>query len=418
MQDISFNGLLLVTVVAFGAPFVLGLFPKLRLPSVVLEIVAGIIIGPSVLGWVTVDAPIQVLSLIGLAFLLFLAGLEIEFDHLRGRVLKLAFGGWVVSFGIAVVAGFVLKGVGLVDSPVLVAIILAATSLGVIVPVLKDAGEISSQFGQLVVAAGTIADFGGIILLSLFFSGKGGVGSTLVLLGGLAAVGLAVFYAARGFEHSTRVTRNLERLMDTTAQIRVRGAIVMLIGFVALAESLGLEAILGAFAAGAILTLIDQDNYATHPFFRRKLEAIGFGVFIPVFFVASGIRFDLNALLDKPSNLAMVPIFLAALFLVRGLPALLYRSTIGARRTAVAALLQSTSLPFIVAATAIGRELGLLDGAQSAALIAAGLLSVLLFPVTGLALLSGNPETETETESRLLPRGIASGPLDEMSPAM
>src|SRR4051794_3438474 len=182
MTDLHFGGLLIVVAVAFAAPFLLGLVPRLRLPSVVVEIVAGIVIGPAVLGWVEVDEPIEVLSLIGLALLLFLAGLEIEFGELRGRVLKLAFGGWVLSFGIAVVAGLVLQGAGLVDSPVLIAIILAATSLGIIVPVLKDAGEIASPFGQLVVAAGTIADFGGIILLSLFFSGQGGVGSTVILL--------------------------------------------------------------------------------------------------------------------------------------------------------------------------------------------------------------------------------------------
>ena len=146
---------------------------------------------------------------------------------------------------------------------------------------------------------------------------------------------------------------------------------------------------------GATRTVVDRDAFMTHPQFRAKLEAVGFGVFIPVFFIASGIRFDLNALLDHPSNLVKVPIFLAALFLVRGLPALLYRGFVGGRRTAVAAFLQSTSLPFIVAATAIGQELGLLDGAQSAALIAAGLLSVLIFPVPGLALLH-EPEPQGE----------------------
>src|SRR3954452_4748312 len=400
MTDLHFGGLLLVVAVAFAAPFLLGLAPRLRLPSVVVEIVAGIVIGPSVLGWVHVDEPLAVLSLIGLVLLLFLAGLEIEFEHLRGRVLKLAFGGWIVSFAIAIAAGLVLKAAGLVDSPLLVAIILAATSLGIIIPVLKDAGEISTTFGQLVVAAGTIAEFcgiillspfffGGIILLSLFFSGEGGVGSTVVLLVSLSAIGAAVLFAVRGAERSKAVMRDLLRLQDTTAQIRVRGAWLLMIGFVALAEAFGLEAILGAFAAGAILTLVDRDAFMTPPQFRAKLDAVGFGVFIPVFFVASGIRFDLNALLDHPSNLVKVPIFLAALFLVRGLPALLYRGFVGARRTAVAAVLQSTSLPFIVAATTIGQELGLLDGAQSAALIAAGLLSVLIFPVTGLALLSG-----------------------------
>src|SRR4051794_12907115 len=176
MTDLHFGGLLLVVTVAFAAPFLLGLAPRLRLPSVVVEIVAGIVIGPSVLGWVHVDEPIAVLSLIGLALLLFLAGLEIEFEHLRGRVLKLAFGGWAASFAIAVVAGLILKGAGLVDSPLLVAIILAATSLGIIIPVLKDAGEIASPFGQLVVAAGTIADFCGGIPPSLFFFRRGGGG--------------------------------------------------------------------------------------------------------------------------------------------------------------------------------------------------------------------------------------------------
>jgi Kef-type K+ transport system membrane component KefB len=182
---------------------------------------------------------------------------------------------------------------------------------------------------------------------------------------------------------------DLRRLQDTTAQIRVRGAVVLMLAFVALAEAFGLEVILGAFAAGAILTLVDRDEQMTHPEFRRKLDAIGFGVFIPVFFVASGIRFDLDALLEDPANLAMVPVFLAALALVRGLPALAYRSFVGGRRTGVAALFQATSLPFIVAATAIGLELGLLDGAQSSALIAAGLLSVLLFPLAGLTVLTG-----------------------------
>src|SRR4051794_7801669 len=200
MQDLTFGPLLLVVAVGFVCPFVLGLAPRLRLPSVVLEIVAGIVIGPSVLGWVSVDEPIEVLALIGLALLLFLAGLEIEFGELRGRVLKLAFGGWVVSFGIAIAAGFALQGVGLVDSPVLVAIILAATSLGIIVPVLKDAGEIATPFGQLVVAAGTIADFGGIILLSLFFSGEGGPGATVVLLAGLFGVAAAGLLAVQGGE--------------------------------------------------------------------------------------------------------------------------------------------------------------------------------------------------------------------------
>ena len=385
----EFGGLLIVVAVAFAAPFLLGLFPRLRLPSVVLEIVAGIVIGPAVLGLVELDATIEVVALLGLAFLLFLAGLEIEFDKLRGQTLRLPALGFALSFVLAVGVALALQAGGSIDAPLLVAITLCATSLGVIIPVLKDADEVSTTFGQLVVAAGSIADFGAIILLSLFFSGEGGVGSTVLLIGALLVLAAAVFVAARSAERSKSVRADLQRLQDTTAQIRVRGAMVLLVASAAVAERLGLEVILGTFIAGAVLTLVDRDEMMTHPELRRKLEAIGFGVFIPVFFVTTGVRFDLDALLADVANLAMVPVFLAALVVVRGLPALVYRSAIGGRRTAVAALLQATSLPFIVTATTIGVERDLVSSAESAALIAAGLFSVLLFPLGGVLLLRG-----------------------------
>jgi Kef-type K+ transport system membrane component KefB len=391
----AFDGLLIVVAVAFVAPLLLGLFPRVRLPSVVLEIVAGILIGPSVLGIVELDESISVVAVIGLAFLLFLAGLEIQFDRLRGQVLRLTLIGFAVSFAIAVLAALLLKAVGLIETPLLVAIILCATSLGVLIPVLKDAGEISSTFGQLIVAAGTIADFGAVILLSVFFSGEGGVGSTLLLIGGLVVLAVAVFLGVRGAERSRKIREDLLRLQDTTAQIRVRGAIVLLVGFAAIAEGLGLETILGAFMAGAILSLLDRDEQMTHPEFRTKLEAVGFGIFIPVFFVASGVSYDLNALVASTSNVIMVPIFLAALVAARGLPALVYRGLLDGRRTAIAGLMQATSLPFIVAATAIGEELGLVSPAEGAALVGAGLLSVLLFPAIGLSLLTRGQKPAT-----------------------
>jgi len=384
---LAFTNLLVVTAIAFAAPLLLGLLPRVQLPAVVLEIVAGIVVGPSVLGIVEVDEAVQVVALLGLAFVLFLAGLEIEFEKLRGAVLRITLLGFALSFAIALVVSLGLEAGGLVDTPLLVAIILCATSLGVLVPVLKDSGEISSTFGQLIIAAASIADFGAIILLTIFFSGEGGTGSTLLLLGALFVLAAAVLAVVRGAEHSMRIRADLLRLQDTTAQIRVRAAIVLLVGFAALAETLGLEAILGAFIAGAIVSLADRDEVMTHPDFRRKLEAVGFGFFIPAFFVTSGVRFDLEALTASVSSLLMVPIFVLALLAARGLPAVLYRSVLDARHTAIAGLMQATSLPFIVAATAIGGELDLIDAAGSAALIGAGLLSVVLFPLGGLLLL-------------------------------
>lgn len=416
MGEIDVSGLLIVAAVAFSAPLVLGLAPAVRVPAVVLELVAGIAIGPSGLGWVDLDQPVQVMAAIGLAFLLFLAGIEIDFDQLRGRRLGLASLGFGLSFAIAVVVSLGLRSVGLIEAPLLVAIILVATSLGVVVPVLKDAGRAATALGQLVIAAASIADFGAVILLSLFFSREAtGVGAKVILLGGFVLVAVVLVLVLSGVERVHRVSEVLLRLQDTTAQIRVRGAFLLLVGFVALAVAFGLEVILGAFLAGAVLTLVDRDQAMTHPELRTKLEAAGFGVFIPVFFVASGIAFDLDALFASSSTLALVPLFLLALLIVRGLPALAYRSTLGERETVVAGLLQATSLPFIVAASMIGMELGKLDQATGAALVAAGLLSVLVFPLAALTVVrrDGNGRAGTD---RVTAHGLAAlGSIDRSS---
>jgi Kef-type K+ transport system membrane component KefB len=397
MPELSLAGVVVVAAVAFLVPLLLGLFPRLRLPSVVLEIVVGIVLGPSVLGWVHVDLPLQVLSLLGLAFLLFLAGLEIDVHQLRGKLLGLVAAGFAASLAIGLAVAGGLAAVGLVEDPLLVAIILTATSLGVVIPVLKDAGQVETGFGQLVIAAASIADFGAVILLSLFFSREAsGPGAQLLLIGGLvllaAAVGVGLARAGRWM----RLSEDLGRLQDSSAQIRVRGAVLLLAGLVLVAQRLGLETILGAFLAGALLRLVDRDEMMTHPKFRVKLEALGYGFLVPFFFVVSGVRFNLQALTANPANLRLVPLFLVVLLVVRGLPAWLYRSRVGSRRTLVAALLQATSLPFIVAAVQIGMELGKLDQASGAALVAAGLLSVLLFPLAALTILRGVGSTGRE----------------------
>jgi Kef-type K+ transport system membrane component KefB len=388
MPTISFDGLLIVAAAALAAPLALGLFPRIRLPAIVLEIVLGIVIGPQVLGWVSIDTPIQVMSLLGLAFLLLLAGLEVEYERFRGALLRVTALGYAASFGLALLIGLGLHAIGLVKSPLLLGIALSATSLGIVIPVLKDAGQIDTPFGQLVVAGASIAEIATIVLLSLFFSGEaGGIGVKLVLLGLFGLFVVAVGLAVLGAEQSMRISATLLRLQDTTAEIRIRASFLLLALFVVLAERLGLEAILGAFLAGAILKLLDRDQTMTHPQFRQKLEAVGYGVFVPIFFVATGVRFDLNALFDNATNLARVPIFLTALFVARGLPALVYRSLPTRRQTLAAALLQATSLSFLVVAGQIGVELDLLRPPVYAALVAAGLLSVLLFPLTALTLL-------------------------------
>jgi Kef-type K+ transport system membrane component KefB len=386
--DISFTNLLIVAAAAFAAPLALGLVPSVRLPAVVLEIVLGIVLGPSVLDWARVDDAVQLMSLLGLAFLLLLAGLEVEIEQFRGRLLRLTGLGFVASFAIALAYAFALHAAGLVKSPLLIAIIASATSLGIVIAVLKDAGESTSQFGQLVLAGASIADVGTIILLSLFFSEKSsGIGAKLSLLGAFAVLVVAIAFAVLGAERSTRISGALLRLQDTTAQIRVRGAFVLLVGFVVLAEKFGLEAILGAFMAGFVLKLVDRDQAMTHTHFHQKLAEAGFGIFVPFFFVSSGLKFDGGALFAKPSTLALVPLFVGLLVAARALPAILYRPLLDPGHVAAAGLLQATTLGFIVVASQIGMDLGLIAKGTGAAFIAAGLVSVLVFPLSALALL-------------------------------
>lgn len=393
MGAIGFGGLAIVAAAALAAPLALGLFSRIRLPAIVLEIVLGIVIGPQVLGWVSIDTPIQVMSLVGLAFLLLLAGLEVEYERFRGRLLRLTALGYAISFGLALLIGLGLYASGLVKSPLLVAIALSATSVWIVIPALKDAGQVGTSFGQLVVAGASIADIATTVLLSLLFSGEAsGIGVKLVVLGLFVLFVIAVGVGIIGAERSRRISAALLRLQDTTAEIRIRGSFLLLTLFVVLAKRLGLEAILGAFLAGAIVKLVDRDQTMTHPQFRQKLDAVGYGVFVPVFFVATGVGFDLNALFANATNLARVPIFLAALLVARGLPALVYNSLTTHRQTLAAALLQATSLSFLVVAGQIGVQLDLLRPAVYAALVAAGLLSALLFPLTALTLLRAEEE--------------------------
>jgi len=303
-------------------------------------------------------------------------------------VLQLTGLGFVMTVVLAYAIAVALRSAGIVESALLVAICLSATALGVVAPVLKDAGETTTPFGQLIIAAASIADFGTILILSLLFSREEASSSAqLVLMGGFAVLTLAIVAALTVAERSSALSAVLKRLQDSTAQIRIRGAFLLMVGFTALAARLGLELILGAFVAGALLAVLDADYHQTHPKFHEKLEAIGFGVFVPVFFVTSGLRFDVAALFNDSNTIFRVPIFLGALLVARGVPALLYRPLIGQSKAIAAALLQATSLPFIVAATTIGIELQAMNKSNASALVAAGLLSVVIFPMTGLALL-------------------------------
>src|SRR3954454_23308934 len=385
----KFDNLAVGLGVGAAVPLVLAAVPRVPVPGPVLEIVAGIVLGPAVLGVVDPDAAVRLVATIGLAFLLFLAGLEIDIRHFRGARARQAGVGLIASIVLGLIIGTVLHAAGIVESPLLVGVVLIATSLGLIIPILKDAGVSEQPVGQLAIAGASLGEVSAVVLLSLFFSEhSSGLGSKLLLLLLLAVLVALVVVLTTRAGHSMRISWAINRLADTSAQIRIRLSMLLVVGLGAVAMHLGFEAILGAFIAGGILRLVDADAETTHPQFHTKLEGLGYGFLIPVFFVTSGLTFNLSVLFSSVGTVLRIPLFLTALLIVRGLPAIVYRSSITRRRELVAAaLLQATSLPFIVAATTIGLRLGAIRAANAAALVAAGLLSVVIFPAVSLQLL-------------------------------
>jgi Kef-type K+ transport system membrane component KefB len=384
----SYGSLLAVAAIALAAPLLVSLAPKLRIPAVVLEIVLGIVVGPSVLGWVHVDAAVSVLGLIGLSFLLFLGGLELNLSALRGRVAPIL-AAYAVSAALALAGGAVVASIDSDNKVLFIAIVLASTSLGLVVPVLRDAGQTFSSYGQLVLAASSIGEFGAILALALFYSGTGsGFGSQLFLLLGFALLVVVVALSLTRIERSPRFAGALARQGETSAQLGVRVAMFVLAVFVALSSNLGFEAVLGAFVAGALLRATDPEERLTDERLRSKLDGIGYGFLIPAFFVTSGLQFSASALVSEPEAIALVPVLVVLFLVVRAGPALLYRRLCDGGQVAAAGLLQATSLSIPVVAARIGTQLHTIDADTSAAIITAGLLTVVLFPPLALLLLS------------------------------
>jgi Kef-type K+ transport system membrane component KefB len=367
-----------------------GLLPRLPVPGPALEVIAGIVVGPSVLGWVRVDAPVLVLSDLGLGMLLFLAGLEIDLDRLRGPLARLAGSAFVVSAALALLCAFAFGLAGQARQPLLLAIILMSTSAGLLLPLLKDAGEETTEFGQLVMTAAALGEIVPIMLLSLLFSAAARTpGEQLVSLAIFVVLLVLSGIALTRVRRLDRVGRLVNRLADTSAQLRVRASLTLALAFGVLAYRFGFASILGAFAAGLLVRLVELSGQTPHPLFQTKLEGIGFGFLIPIFFIATGVEFQLNALITNPVALAEVPLFLVALLLVRGLPALLYVRYVGKRRAKAAGLLQATTLTFVIVAAQIGLTEGKLTPTAAASLLAAGLLSTVVFPAAARRFLPG-----------------------------
>ena len=385
MITVDTDSFFAIVVVAAVAAVTAAVVPRrFAPPVVVLELVLGIVIGPEVLGLAEMDDFIEFFANLGLGMLFFFAGYEIDFERIKGQPVKLAAAGWLLSVAIAYGIGGALAAAGIVVSYLYTGSAMATTAIGTLIPILRDNGELKTRFGTYLLAAGAAAEFGPILLVTLVLSTTNPAHEAVILLGFVAlAIGLALVsirYAWRGWPA-------LERTFEASSQLAVRVMVVLIFGLVLLAGELGLDVLLGGFVAGMITRLALKGQELA--VFESKLTAVGFGFFVPFFFVTSGIGFDLSAL-GSAGALAKLALFFVLFLVVRGVPALLlYRGVLAARDRLALAFYCATELPLVVAITTIATTEGHMRSSTAAGLVGAAMLSTLIYPFVGMAMRSG-----------------------------
>lgn len=379
----------IVVVAALAAVTVAFLPKRFAPPVVVLELVMGILIGPEVFDFAHTSEFVEFFSNLGLGMLFFFAGYEIDFERIKGAPLKLGVVGWGLSIGLAYGIGGALAAAGVVVSFLYTGSAMATTAIGTLIPILRDSGELKTRFGTYLLAAGAAGEFGPILLVTLVLSTTNPLHEAVILLGFVA---LALALALVSVRYAWRGWPALERTFEASSQLAVRVTVVLIFGLVLLAGSLGLDILLGGFVAGMITRLALRGHELQ--VFESKLTAVGFGFFVPFFFITSGIEFDLAAL-GSAEAIAKLLLFFGLFLVVRGAPAmLLYRGVLAARDRAALAFYSATELPLVVAITTIATEQGHMKTSTAAGLVGAAMLSTLIYPFVGLALRKSAPVSD------------------------
>ncbi|MFH8775548.1 cation:proton antiporter [Streptomyces sp. NPDC017958] len=384
--------LILIMAIAVLAPLLAyGSSRWIPVPLVIFEIVLGIVIGPDVLGWARHDRVIDVLSNLGLAMLIFLAGYEIDFAAVRGAVLNRSIAAWVISLAAGLGIAFALTG-GETTKSFVIGTALTSTALGTVLPILRDSGGLRGRFGTVVLAFGAVGEFGPVIAVALLLGGRRPGVATVVLVAFAAVTAAGAWWALR--PRPPWFSRLVAQTLDSSSQFAVRYVMLLLASMLGLARAFGLDILLGAFAAGVITRLILHAAAPEHSAqVLSRVEAMGFGFLVPLFFIVTGIDFDLDALLHGGRSLVLLPAFLLLFLLVRGLPLYLLAPPDLTRRDSAALLLYgSTCLPLVVAITTIGLTDRSIASGEAAALVGAAMLSVLIFPLLALRIRSGHGE--------------------------
>jgi Kef-type K+ transport system membrane component KefB len=375
------ESLLVVTLVAALTPMIVAALPGPGIPQVVILILAGVLIGPQGLGLAETTG-IQLLANVGLGFLFLLAGYELDPRLLRAHAGRLAIIGWVISAVIAVGAVAALGSVGFLRAFVPIGLALTTTALGTLLPILHDHHMLSGQFGRYVLAAGAVGELFPIVAISLFLTERGEfVAIASILAVGLMAILLTLVPRIIG---PARVRAIIHQGRRATSQATLRWSIVLLLLLLVAAQRFGLDVVLGALLAGMVLRSWTHGIDIDVTPLEGKLDAVGYGFFIPVFFVASGMALDVQSIAENPLRLL---VFFVLLLVVRGLPSLLvYRRALPLRQRAEMTFITATTMPLLIALAAIGLSTGVMIPANAAALVGAGVLSVLVYPLIAIAL--------------------------------
>ncbi|MFB7084816.1 cation:proton antiporter [Streptomyces sp. NPDC056296] len=378
--------LVLILAVAVLAPLLVHVTGRrVRVPLVIFEIALGILIGPQVLDWAHPDEVVDTLADLGLSMLIFLAGYEIDFAAVRGDTLRRSLWAWPLSLVLGIAMGFLISG-GEVFEAFVVGTALTSTALGTVLPMLRDRGQLKGRFGTVVSAFGAVGEFGPVVAMALLLSGRRPAESAALLVAFGAITAVAVFWALR--PRPAWFGQLTEQTLHSSAQFAVRFVMLLLACMLGLAEVFGLDVLLGAFAAGVLTRLILHRSVpAVGGEVLGKVEAMGFGFLVPLFYVVTGIEFDLDALFDDPVTLLLVPGFLLLCLLVRGGPVyLLAPKDLSRTDRAALALFASTCLPLVVAITTIGVDQRILGTERAASLVGAAMISVLLLPLLAMRL--------------------------------
>jgi Kef-type K+ transport system membrane component KefB len=382
------NDLVAVALVAALAPLVVALLPGPRIPQVVIFLVGGVLIGPHVLG-LAETSNIQLLANIGLGFLFLLAGYELDPLLLRQRPGELAIIGWVISTVIAVGVTAGLAAAGYIKDYIPVGLALTTTALGTLLPILRDNDMLAGRLGEYVFAAGAVGELFPILIIAVFLTQRG----HFIALASVAVVGVLalVLSAVPWLARNSTVQRIIREGQDATGQTTLRWTALLLFALLAAASRFGLDVVLGAVLAGMVLRAWTRRLNIDTTGLEHKFDAVGYGIFIPIFFVSSGMTLDLKAISRDPLRLLL---FFVLLLIVRGLPSLLvYRRTLPLRQRAEMTFITATTLPLLIALADIGQQDGVMLPATSAALVGAGVLSVLVYPQIAVALHRSVPLT-------------------------